>query len=191
MGFAFPKMRQNLRALGAAVLLGIFWGLWHMPVIDYLGTATPHRAYWWPFFLSFTAARAFPGGSSCATIPTLPLDYRPGKLKLDFGKMQNYVEERDGGYYIAGTRISLDSIVHAFQEGESPEGILRSFPMAGPLVRIYGAITFYLENKETVAAYLKDQEQLWGALSKERGKPADPLMNRLRGAKEHTSPRRS
>ncbi|PYU75313.1 MAG: hypothetical protein DMG49_03265 [Acidobacteria bacterium] len=58
MGFAFPKMRQNLRALGAAVLLGIFWGLWHMPVFDYLGTATPHRAYWWPFFLSFTAARA-------------------------------------------------------------------------------------------------------------------------------------
>jgi hypothetical protein len=55
--------------------------------------------------------------------------------------MQNYVEERDGGYYIAGTRVSLDSIVHAFQDGESPEGILRSFPMAGPLVRIYGAIT--------------------------------------------------
>ena len=77
--------------------------------------------------------------------------------KLEFGNMQNYVEERDGGYYIAGTRVSLDSIVHAFQDGESPEGILRSFPMAGPLVRIYGAITFYLENKEKVEAYLRDQ----------------------------------
>ncbi|HXB74720.1 MAG TPA: DUF433 domain-containing protein [Candidatus Acidoferrales bacterium] len=50
--------------------------------------------------------------------------------------MQSYVEERDGGYYIAGTRISLDSIVHALQDGESPEGILRSFPMADPFVRI-------------------------------------------------------
>ena len=69
--------------------------------------------------------------------------------------MQSYVENRDGGYYIAGTRISLDSIVHAFQDGESPEGILRSFPMAGPLVRIYGAITFYLENKEKVEEYRK------------------------------------
>src|SRR5437764_13716751 len=98
--------------------------------------------------------------------------------------MHRYVEERDGGYYLAGTRVALDVIVHAFQDGESPEGILRSFPMAGPLIRIYGAITFYLENKETVEAYLKDQEQLWGALSKERGKPADPLMNRLRGTKE-------
>src|SRR5437016_13761890 len=105
--------------------------------------------------------------------------------------MHRYVEEHDGGYYHAGTRVALDVIVHAFQDGESPEGILRSFPMAGPLVRIYGAITFYLENKETVEAYLKDQEQLWAALSKERGKPAAPLMNRLRRAKEHTSPRRS
>jgi uncharacterized protein len=56
MGFAFPKMRQKLHALGAAVLLGIFWGIWHLPVIDYLGTATPYGAYWLPFFLSFTAA---------------------------------------------------------------------------------------------------------------------------------------
>jgi uncharacterized protein (DUF433 family) len=104
--------------------------------------------------------------------------------------MQNYVEERDGGYYIAGTRISLDSIVHAFQAGESPEGILRSFPLAGPLVRIYGAITFYLENKETVEAYLRDQERLWDALSKERARPGDPVMNRLREAKEHASPPR-
>lgn len=105
--------------------------------------------------------------------------------------MQDYVEERDGGYYIAGTRISLDSIVHAFQAGESPEEILQSFPLAGPLVRIYGAITFYLENKKKVEAYLEDQERLWAALSRERAKPPDPLMNRLREAKDHASPGRS
>jgi membrane protease YdiL (CAAX protease family) len=56
MGFAFPKLHQKLPALGAAVLLGLFWGLWHLPVIDYIGTATPHGAYWWPFFLAFAAA---------------------------------------------------------------------------------------------------------------------------------------
>src|SRR5215469_864412 len=104
--------------------------------------------------------------------------------------MQNYVEERDGGYYIAGTRISLDSIVHAFQDGESPEGILRSFPMAGPLVRIYGAITFYLENREKVEEYFRAQEQRWDTLRRERPKSDDPLTKRLREAKEQTSPRR-
>jgi uncharacterized protein len=55
-GFAFPKLRQKLPALAAAIVLGLFWGLWHLPVIDYLGTATPHGAYWWPFFLAFVAA---------------------------------------------------------------------------------------------------------------------------------------
>jgi uncharacterized protein (DUF433 family) len=77
-----------------------------------------------------------------------PLGLQPRKLEIGVRNMQNYIGERDGGYYIAGTRFSLDSIVHAFQDGESPEGILRSVPMAGPLVRIYGAVTFYLGNKE-------------------------------------------
>lgn len=105
--------------------------------------------------------------------------------------MQNYVEERDGGYYVAGTRISLDSIVHAFQDGESQEGILRSFPMAGPLVRIYGAITFYLENKEKVEEYLRAQNRRWDTLRRERPKSDDSLTKRLREAKEQASLRRS
>jgi len=56
MGYAFPKMAQTGRVLGAAVLLGVLWGTWHMPVIDYLGTATPHGPYWLQYFLAFTAA---------------------------------------------------------------------------------------------------------------------------------------
>jgi hypothetical protein len=79
-------------------------------------------------------------------------------------------------YYLTGTRISLDSIVRTFQEGESPEGILRCFPMAGPLVRIYGAITFYLESKERVEAYFRDQERLWEQLPTAREKAADQLL---------------
>jgi uncharacterized protein (DUF433 family) len=123
--------------------------------------------------------------------PRLPLAFRPRRLESGFRNMQNYVEERDGGYYIAGTRVSFDSIVHAFQDGESPEGILRSFPMAGPLVRIYGAITFYLENKEKVEAYLRNQERRWDAFRKERPKSPDSMTNRLREAKEHASQTRS
>lgn len=106
--------------------------------------------------------------------------------------MQRYIDEREVGYYVAGTRISLDSIVHAFQAGESPDEILRSFPMAGPLVKIYGAITFYLENREKVDAYLKEQDQRWEALRRERPKSAnDPLIKRLHEAKEHATQTRS
>lgn len=56
MGYAFPKMARTGNALGAAILLGILWGTWHIPVIDYLGAATPHGAYWLEYFLAFTAA---------------------------------------------------------------------------------------------------------------------------------------
>ncbi len=56
MGFVFPKMRKKLSGLSAAVFLGFLWGIWHLPVIDFLGTATPHGAYWFPFLVAFTAA---------------------------------------------------------------------------------------------------------------------------------------
>jgi len=56
MGYAFPRMRSQRNGLGPSVLLGLLWGIWHLPVIDYLGTATPHGAYWLRFFLVFTLA---------------------------------------------------------------------------------------------------------------------------------------
>lgn len=54
-GYAFPKMARKEIVLGASVALGVLWGIWHMPAIDYLGTATPHGAYWLRYFLVFTA----------------------------------------------------------------------------------------------------------------------------------------
>ena len=56
-GFALPRMfAASKNWFAPAILLGVIWGCWHIPVIDYLGTATPHGAAWLPFFLAFTAA---------------------------------------------------------------------------------------------------------------------------------------
>jgi uncharacterized protein len=55
-GYAFPKMRSENNGLAPSILLGLLWALWHLPVINYLGTATPHGAYWLPFFLAFSLA---------------------------------------------------------------------------------------------------------------------------------------
>lgn len=55
-GYALPKMRSPANALGPAILLGLLWSAWHLPVINYLGTATPHGAYWPHFFFAFAAA---------------------------------------------------------------------------------------------------------------------------------------
>lgn len=55
-GYAFPKMQSQENWLVASILLGLLWSAWHLPVVNYLGTATPHGAYWLPFFLAFTFA---------------------------------------------------------------------------------------------------------------------------------------
>jgi uncharacterized protein (DUF433 family) len=51
-----------------------------------------------------------------------------------------YVEQRDGAYMVAGTRVSLDSIVYAFLSGQSAEAIAQAFA-ALTLEQVHGAIT--------------------------------------------------
>jgi hypothetical protein len=57
MGYAFPRMSSQVtNSFVPATLLGLLWGTWHIPVIDFLGTAGPHNGYWLSFFLAFTTA---------------------------------------------------------------------------------------------------------------------------------------
>ena len=86
----------------------------------------------------------------------------------------SYVEEREAGYWLAGTRISLDSIVYAFLEGQAPESIQRSFPLAS-LEQVYGAITYYLAHRSEIDAYLqKARADYEAARNSERA--ADPAF---------------
>jgi membrane protease YdiL (CAAX protease family) len=52
-GFAYPRMQTRFGALGSALLLGVVWAVWHLPVLDSLGAASPHGAAWPAFFASF------------------------------------------------------------------------------------------------------------------------------------------
>ena len=79
---------------------------------------------------------------------------------------KDYVEYRNGGYFIEGTRISLDSVVHAFLRGESPEGIAESFP-ALELEQIFGALTFYVANRDLVDRYLSEGRREFETLRQE------------------------
>ncbi len=82
-----------------------------------------------------------------------------------------YVEQHDGGYWIKGTRISLDSIVHAFNRGAAPESIKRSFPLLS-LEEVYGAITFYLSHEKEIDDYLVQVEAEFDSESRERNAQA-------------------
>lgn len=86
--------------------------------------------------------------------------------------MRDYIEQRDGGYWITGKRISLDSVVYAFRRGQAPEGIRRSFPLL-TLEEVYGAIAFYLANQTKIDSYLVDEEAEFEKL-RSMNRAADP-----------------
>jgi uncharacterized protein (DUF433 family) len=85
-----------------------------------------------------------------------------------------YVELREGIYRIAGTRVSLDSIVYAFLAGQTAESIAQSFPVL-TLEQVYGAITFYLANRVSIDAYLREEEAAFASL-REEWRDRDPMF---------------
>src|SRR5260370_24327918 len=72
-----------------------------------------------------------------------------------------YVEIRNDGYYVAGTRIGLDVVVYDFRGGRSADAICEAYPSIGSLAKVYGAITFILEHPKEIEAYLSDQDRLY------------------------------
>ncbi len=96
------------------------------------------------------------------------------------GPPSSYVDADDHGVLrIAGTRVSLDSVVIAFQEGHSPESIRQQYP-ALTLEAVYGALTYYLANRESVDAYLRYQDQVWAEARREADSHPSPVVERLR-----------
>ena len=92
-----------------------------------------------------------------------------------------YVEIRAGGYYVAGTRIGLDVVIHSFRDGHSAEAIFEAYPSIGSLAKLYGAITFILEHPKEMEAYLRDQERLFEEFKAKHPLPPE-LLEAFEGA---------
>ncbi len=94
-----------------------------------------------------------------------------------------YIEFKNQGYWIIGTRISLDSIVYAFRQGLHPQSIVQSYPLLD-LEQVYGAITFYLANRTEIDAYLLSEEKEFEATPQALQTDAPSLYQKLRDAKK-------
>jgi uncharacterized protein (DUF433 family) len=68
------------------------------------------------------------------------------------------VRVSEGVIRVAGTRVSLESVVRAFQDGSTPEEICLDFPSLD-LVRVYSVLAYYLTRRETIDAYLPAQQR--------------------------------
>ena len=88
--------------------------------------------------------------------------------------IKQYVEKRDGGYWIVDSRVSLDSVVYAFLSGQPAESIAQSFPVL-KLEQVYGAITFYLSNRTDIDAYLAQAKRDYEVM-RQAAHDTDPMF---------------
>lgn len=63
-----------------------------------------------------------------------------------------------GVWRVAGSRVSVDSVLNAFNSGATPEEIIWQFDTL-ELKDVYAVINFYLHNRERVDRYLRDSEK--------------------------------
>jgi len=80
---------------------------------------------------------------------------------------------------VAGTRVSLDSVVLAFQDGQSAEEIQRNFPTL-TLEQVYGTITYYLGHRQAVDEYLVQQRTAWEQARAKNDQRPSAAIARLR-----------
>lgn len=92
---------------------------------------------------------------------------------------KHYVEKRDAGYWVAGTRVSLDSVIQAFLDGLSPETIATEcFPVL-TLEQVYGAITYYLAHRTKIDPYLQQADAEFDVLRQDARDADVPFHARL------------
>jgi uncharacterized protein (DUF433 family) len=72
---------------------------------------------------------------------------------------------KDGVILVSKTRVTLDTIIYAFNEGLSAEEIAFQYTSV-PLSDIYSVIGYYLREKNKVDAYLKRREKISLAVRK-------------------------
>ena len=61
---------------------------------------------------------------------------------------------KDGVVRVRGTRVSLETIVYAFDRGASPEEIVESYPTLD-LAATYAILAYVLQNREEVDRYVE------------------------------------
>ena len=60
-------------------------------------------------------------------------------------------------YRVGSSRVSLDTVIHEFNDGADPEGIVSAYPTV-ELADVYAVIAYYLRHKGAVEEYLRKRE---------------------------------
>jgi uncharacterized protein (DUF433 family) len=82
-------------------------------------------------------------------------------------------EDLDGVIRVGGTRVTLDSVVGAFNAGASAEDIVSMYPSLD-LADVYAVIAYYLRHRADVDAYRRRREAEGAKVRAENEARSDP-----------------
>src|SRR5579862_9544725 len=86
----------------------------------------------------------------------------------------------DGSFRVGNTRVTLDTLIAFYNQGENAEQLARGFPTISP-ADIHATIAFYLKHKQQVDAYLSERAAA-ASMQKaqiEKQFPPDGIRDRL------------
>jgi len=89
------------------------------------------------------------------------------------------VSDSDGVLRVGTSRVTLDTLVAAFREGLTAEGIVEQYPSL-ELGDVYSVIGYYLHHQDEVDAYLRERQRLAGEVRRENEAQFDPTGIRAR-----------
>jgi uncharacterized protein (DUF433 family) len=89
------------------------------------------------------------------------------QLPISFVAQPPPIQADDAGVLrVGGTRVRLETVINAFNNGSTAEEILLKYPSLN-LTDIYAVITYYLWSREEVDAYLEMRRQQEEAVRRE------------------------
>ena len=109
---------------------------------------------------------------------SLTIDIEPAPLQAD----------ANGVVRVGGTRVTLDTIVTAFQQGAAAEEIAQQYPTVR-LSDVYAAIAYYLRHRNEVEAYLEEGKRQSDSLRQNLEAKCDRQGIRERLLAKHPSAR--
>lgn len=102
---------------------------------------------------------------------------------------RDFIERRDAGFYLIGSRVPIDRVVWEYRNGENPETIQSHYPTLN-LEQVNGAISFYLNHKDEVEQVIEERRREEDAFV--AAHPAPPhLKEKLERARQQLLARRS
>jgi uncharacterized protein (DUF433 family) len=89
-------------------------------------------------------------------------------------------KDADGVIRVGGTRVTLDTLVAAFDSGATAEEIVQRYPSVA-LADVYSVIAYYLRHQPEIQAYLTHRQREAGAVREQNERRFDPsgIRNRL------------